>query len=72
MNSRRIRAAMRGGAGRAAASALPFRQGTRMQVPGYPSNREADDRAGMPLRTRAEGGVSPPLFPSPWEGAPVG
>ncbi len=29
---------------------FPAVMGTRMRFPGYPSNREADERAGMPLR----------------------
>ena len=45
---------MRGGMGKtllpAFASAV---MGTRMRFPGYPSNREADERARMPLRARA-------------------
>lgn len=41
---------MRDGETRPAAG-LPFAaMGTRMRFPGYPSNREADERAMMPLR----------------------
>ena len=33
------------------AASFPFAaMGTRMRFPGYPSNREADERAGMSLR----------------------
>ena len=48
---------MRGGKEKALLPAFsPAVMGTRMRFPGYPSNREADERAGMPLRARAEQG----------------
>jgi len=45
---------MRGGKENAAAGVCLSVMGTRMKFPGYPSNREADERAGMPLRARRE------------------
>ena len=50
MNSRCICAAMRDGREGTAASCPPAAMGTRMRFPGYPSNREADERARMSLR----------------------
>ena len=48
---------MRGGTGQTLLPAFsPAVMGTRMRFPGYPSNREADERARMPLRARAEQG----------------
>ena len=46
--------------------------GTRMRFPGYPSNREADERTRTPLRAKAG---EDKLFPVPlglWEGVQVG
>ena len=63
MNSRCICAAMRGGTGQTLLPALPFAvMGTRMRFPGYPSNREADERARMSLRVEKNDRT-------PWEDA---
>lgn len=48
MNSRCICTAMCGGFAKS-------RQRMRMKVPGYPSNREADERAMKPLLEEREG-----------------
>ena len=63
---------MRGGKENAAAGVCFPVMGTRMRFPGYPSNREADERTRTPLRAKAG---EDKLFPVPlglWEGVQVG